>query len=343
MWRRALKTLPVLLLLWVATTSFVMVDECQFVIVERLGRINAVYDTADSRGLHFKAPWPIDTTRQFDARTQLFDPPGRELFTRDHKNITFDPFVCWRIAGSNDQSTAFEDRPVVRFFRSLSDRAGAEARLDSQLRSMLTAEVGQIELDQLLHVEDSTAGPGREPGELEKLSGRLQQQLGRHTRDDMGLEIVDARIKRINFPVGNQRAVFERMKSERRKIADRYRSAGLAENQVIKSRADRQYNEIMARAQGSAQRIRGEAEAESIRLLSQAHARDPEFYEMMRTLDSYKSILGERTTLVLSASSNLFRLLTKGIPGGSESTPVPKTLDSKSDPIDVTDTTETKP
>jgi len=340
MWRRVLKTLPVFLLLWVAATSFVMVDESEFVIVERLGRINAVYDTVDSRGLHFKAPWPVDSTRRFDARTQLFDPPGRELFTRDRKNITVDPFVCWRIAESTDPSVAWSDRPVVRFFRSLSNRAGAETRIDSQLRSMLTAEVGQIELDQLLQVADSTTGPDNEAGELEQLSERLQRQLGRHTREEMGLEIVDARIKRINFPIGNQQAVFERMKSERRKIADRYRSAGLAENQVIKSRADRQYNEIMARAKGSAEQIRGEAEAESIRLLSQAHARDPEFYEMMRTLDSYKSILGERTTLVLSASSNLFRLLTKGLPTEAGFTPARKTPDSKADPIDVT---ETKP
>ena len=104
------------------------------------------------------------------------------------------------------------------------------------------------------------------------------------------------------------------MKSERRKIADRYRSAGLAENTVIKSYADRQYNEILARANADAERIRGKAEAEAITILNAAHAQDPEFYRVIRTLDSYRTILNERTTLVLSASSNLLKMLTEGIP-----------------------------
>lgn len=341
MQRRALKTLSVIVLLWAVATSFVMVNESEFVIVERLGRINGVYDTADSRGLHFKAPWPIDIARRFDSRIQLFDPPGRELFTRDRKNMTVDPFVCWRIPPSSDNSTEWNDRPVVRFFRSLSTLTSAESRIDSQLRSVMTSEVGQIELDQLLKVTDSSAGPDDEIGELELLSTRMLDQLRKGSREQLGLEIVDARIKRINFPVGNQHAVFERMKSERRKIADRYRSSGMAENQVIKSRADRQYNAIMAQAKGTAEKIRGEGEAESIRLLSSAHARDPEFYEMMRTLDSYKSILGERTTLVLSASSNLFRLLTNGLPE-FKNTPSKKETPNQS-PVDVTDSTEPKP
>lgn len=340
MWRTVLKILPALVIVWGIVTSIVMVDESEFVIVERLGRINAVYDTADSRGLHFKAPWPIDMARRFDARIQLFDPPGRELLTTDRKNITVDPFVCWRIAASTDNALPWTDRPVVRFFRSLSNSASAEARLDSQLRSALTAEVGQIELDQLLQVADSTSGPDNQIGEMESLSTRLLDQMRNGMKDQMGLEVVDARIKRINFPIGNQQSVFERMKSERRIIADRYRSAGLAENQTIKSRADLQYNEIIARASGTADKIRGEGEAESIRLLSKAHSRDPEFYEMMSTLDSYKSILGERTTLVLSASSHLFRLLTNGLPETKPESVEPQQKVSGQDPVDVTDVTD---
>ena len=145
----------------------------------------------------------------------------------------------------------------------------------------------------------------------------------------LGIEIVDVRVKRINFPRGNQQAVFERMKSERQKIAGRYRSAGLAQNAVIRSQADRQYNEIISRAEAEAERIRGTGEAEALAVLNEAHARDPEFYQTLRTLDSYKSIINEKTTLVLSASSGLLKLLVDGVPdasvGASASSPLTET------------------
>jgi membrane protease subunit HflC len=130
----------------------------------------------------------------------------------------------------------------------------------------------------------------------------------------LGIEIVDLRITRLNLPQGNQQAVFERMKSERKKIADRYRSAGLAENQMIRSQADRQYNELLSKTRADAERIRGVAEAEAVRVLNAAHAQDPDFYAVLAALDAYRKILNERTTLVLSASSSMLKLLTDGIP-----------------------------
>ena len=105
------------------------------------------------------------------------------------------------------------------------------------------------------------------------------------------------------------------MKSERQKIADRYRSAGLAESTVIRSHADRQSAELIAKADADAERIRGEAEAEATAILNNAHAADPEFYRTMRTLDAYRTILNDKTTLVLSASSSLLKMLTEGVPG----------------------------
>jgi len=116
------------------------------------------------------------------------------------------------------------------------------------------------------------------------------------------------------------------MKSERRKIADRYRSAGLAENTKIRSKADLQHSEILANADAEAERIRGEAEAKALAILNEAHAKDPEFYRLVKTLDSYEKILNEKTTLVLSASSSLLKLLVEGVPDNLSPRP-PKTLD----------------
>ena len=104
------------------------------------------------------------------------------------------------------------------------------------------------------------------------------------------------------------------MKSERQKIADRYRSAGLAESTVIKSHADRQHAELIAKADADAERIRGEAEAEATSILNQAHAADPEFFRLQRTLDAYRKILSDKTTLVLSASNGMLKLLMDGVP-----------------------------
>ena len=327
---------------WAACTSFVMVDETEYVIVERLGRIQSVYDLPSHKGAHFKFPWPVDSVRRFDSRIQLYDPPARELFTRDKKNITVDTFVCWKIK-ERHSSTTMTYSPTVNFFRSLGTQSVANARLDSQLRSVLTAQIGRVALDELLTAQTSEQGPDANTnGPFAELSARLLQELQATTDDRLGIEILDVRIKRLNFPTGNQQAVYERMISERSKIANRYRAAGLAENQVIKSRADRRYNEILARAQGDATRIRGAAEAQSIQTLQSAYAADPEFFETLRILDSYERILGGKTTLVLSASSRLFRVLRDGTqttaPNGSPDSsptkvaPAGSSTDSSSQP-----------
>jgi len=332
-WRTPLIAVAVLGGLSLAASSIVMVDETEFVIVERLGHITTVYDAAEDPGLHFKLPWPVDNVRRFDRRMRLFDPPGREMFTRDKKNIIVDAYVCWRIAAPQPTDSATNAttgsqaaaHPVVRFFRSLGSGDVAESRLNSRIRSILNTQIGQVNLGSLLDVADSQGGPAAGgPGLLERLSQDIWREVNQRAdesqsvTEQLGIEVVDVRIKRINLPLGNQQAVFERMKSERRKIADRYRSAGMAENTVIKSTADRQYQEVLARARADAERIRGDAEAQAVAILNAAHARDPEFYKVMRNLDSYRKIINDRTTLVLSASSPVFQLLIEGLPQGSD-------------------------
>lgn len=323
--RALLLVLSLVLVILALLSSCVFVDETEYVIVERFGNIVAVYDRDHDRGLQWKLPWPIDSVRRFDRRVQLFDPPGREVFTRDKKNITVDVFLCWRIAvpeptAEEAPAAPLVESPVVRFFRALGSPEVAEARLDSRVRSIITTRIGQVDLSELLSVEDSQVGPDEQQASLlDALSQDVLREVQRRrdeqsSLEQLGIELVDLRLKRINLPLGNQQAVFERMRSERQKIADRYRSAGMAENTVIRSRADRQYEEILARARADAERIRGEGEAEAIAVLNEAHALDPEFYKVLRTLDAYRKIINDRTTLVLSADSPLFELLTQGVP-----------------------------
>ena len=304
---------------WLAT-SIVFVGETEVVLLERLGTVVAVLDRPDDRGLNVKLPWPLGTARRFDRRVQLFDPSGREVFTHDRKNVTVDAYVCWKIADSPAE-TSLLDRPAVRFFRSLGTIETAQARLETRVRSALASRIAMVELGDLLSVTNSESEPIESPEmSLDGLSRQLLDDVQQRSDEDqsvltrLGIEIVDVRIKRINFPRGNQQAVFERMKSERQKIAGRYRSAGLAQNAVIRSQADRQYSEIISRAEAEAERIRGTAEADALAVLNEAHARDPEFYRTLRTLDAYKTIINEKTTLVLSASSGLLKLLVNGVP-----------------------------
>ena len=152
------------------------VDETESVIVERFGAISAIYDRDQERGLHFKLPWPLETARRFDNRVQFLNLPAREILTRDKKNITVDAYVCWKIADPNDtDETEFARRPLVRFFQSLGDREIAAARLETRINSVLTSRFGQIELDRLLDVEDSEAGPNADsPGMLQKLAEEIR-------------------------------------------------------------------------------------------------------------------------------------------------------------------------
>jgi membrane protease subunit HflC len=310
------------LVLGLAATCVIFVDEREAVLVERFGSIVRVYDRETDRGAHFKLPWPIDLAKRFDRRVQLFTPSAREMFTSDKKNVTVDVYVCWRIAPPAEEASGdLLERPVVRFYRGLGSGDVAEARLESRIRSILTTALGQIELSHLLGARNSEQGPAKnENGPLYRLSETVREETLRRAseseslRDRLGVEIVDLRITRLNLPQGNQQAVFERMKSERKKIADRYRSAGLAENQMIRSQADRQYNDLLSKTRADAERIRGVAEAEAVRVLNAAHAQDPDFYAVLAALDAYRKILNERTTLVLSASSSMLKLLTEGIP-----------------------------
>lgn len=329
--RKLLKTVVTLaaiaLIVGVGWSSMVFVDESEYVIVERFGEIVAVYDRPEDRGLQFKLPWPMDTTRRFDRRIRLLEPPGREVFTADKKNITIAAYIAWRIAEpKKDASNDSSERPVVRYYRNFETAEVAEDRLNARVRSLLNTELGRLEMSKLLSVDNSTAGPREgDRSLLDAIATRVRKRLVSAESSKaggprptglsaLGIEIVDLRIQRLNFPAGNRQAVYDRMRSERKKEADRYRSEGIAANKAIRSRADLQYQRVITQAKADATRIEGAAKAKAIAIRNQAQSKDPEFYLALRTLETYKTILNDRTTLVLSASSRLLKMLTDGIP-----------------------------
>ncbi len=304
-----------LVALFAAMRSLVIVDQTESVIVTEFGRPVRLFERP---GLHFK--WPYQSARSFDRRLQLDAPPAREMLTKDKKNLEVAWYVSWRIA------------EVDRFLRTVRTLADARARLEDMAASVLAAELGGHELGALVAVSDRSA--------LGAMMGSVKERVGEQALREYGLEVIDVHLGRLNYPEEVRSAVFEQIRSERQRVAAATRAEGQSQARVIRSAADRERSALIARAEADAARLIGEGEAQAARIANEAHAADPAFYQFQKTLETYRAALDGRTTLVLSADSSFLRLLTQGVadpaakpPGG----PKPSQPDSSAsaDPIVV--------
>lgn len=294
--KKPIRILALLLLIAAAGVvcawSCVFVDETEYVLVTQFGRIVAVYgDQADESGLHLK--WPWQATRAVDRRLQVFDPPSREMLTGDKRNLEVASYVVWKV------------REPVRFLQSAETLDAAEARLNERVSAALSSAVGLRELAALASTDPKVWN-------LDSLTEEVRRAVLGPAEAELGIEVVDIRLRRFNHPIEVRPAVFDLIRSERRQVAATLRAEGEARYQSLVSQADRERDAIVAQADAEAERIRGQADAEATRIYNEAHARDPRFYEFVRTLDAYKAVLDEKATVVLSATSPLLRLLTQG-------------------------------
>ncbi len=292
--RKAILVVVCVVALVLLVRCFFIVDETEWAVVVRFGRL---VRTVSKAGLHFRLP--IDNIRKFDKRLQIYNPPATEFLTGDKKNLLIDAFVIWSI-----------DDPV-KFWQSVGDVIGAEMRLHDLVWSQLAAALGNYELSHLITISDRELD-NSEMTKLTELTETVRGQCREIARRLYGIDIIDVRIKRLNFPEQNKEAVFARMRAERERIAKRYLAEGEEIATRIKAEADRERERILAEAYREAERIKGEGDAIAARIYGQAFSRDPEFYKMLRTLDAYKKALDNKTTIVLSADSEFLRLLTQG-------------------------------
>jgi modulator of FtsH protease HflC len=293
--RRILFTAIVLIVFaGLAALSWVAVDETEFVLVTEFGRPVAVYgDGPGEAGLHGK--WPWQSAQTIDRRLRVFDPPARETITGDKKNLEVASYVAWRVADP------------VAFLRAAGTMDAAEARLGERVSASLSDAIGRRELASL-----ASTDPGS--WQLDALTGEVLADVARPAKEELGVEVVDVRLRRFNHPVEVRPAVFDLIRSERRKVAATLRAEGEAQYQTLTSEADRRRDAILAEADAEAERIRGRGEAEATRVLNEAHSRDPKFYEFVRALETYRAVLDEKATVVLSSASPWLRLLTQGPP-----------------------------
>ena len=268
--------------------SIVIVDQTEAVYITEFGRSVRLIDEP---GLHWK--WPHQSRRGFDTRLQLDAPPPREMLTRDKKNLEVAWYVSWRIAD------------VERFLRSVRTLPDASARVEDMAASVLAAELGGRELTGLVRVDQASA--------LDAMMADVTARVADQASKEYGLHVVDVRLRRLNYPEEVRSAVFEQIRSERRKVAAKTRAEGESQARAIRSAADLERAKVVSEAEAEAARIVGEGEAEATRIANAAHAADPAFFQFLKTLETYRAALDSKTTLVLSAESEFLRLLTQGV------------------------------
>ena len=154
------------------------------------------------------------------------------------------------------------------------------------------------------------------PGDvqLEAIAQRVTESIRGVAAEQFGIEVVDVRWKRFNYPEAVRPSVYAEIRSERERVAIQYRAQGASQKSKIESLADLQREQLLAQARREATRVRGEGEAKAIEIYNAAHSKDPAFYELLKTLETYRAILDNQTTIVLSADSPLLKLLTRGLP-----------------------------
>lgn len=243
-------------------------------------------------GLYWKIPF-IQSVTYFDRRLLEQDTSPKEILTRDKQQLVVDNYTRWRIVDP------------LQFVRSVRDENGAQSRLDDIVYSNLRETLGRHTLREIV---------SQKRGELMQDVTRRSDEKAR----EYGIEVIDVRVKRVDLPEKNELNVFNRMRTERERLAKKFRAEGDEEARKIRSGSDKDVQILMADARQKAEVIRGTGDAQAVAIFADAYGRDPEFYEFVRTLEAYRKTLGTGTTAILSPDSDFFRLLKRIDPVGPQ-------------------------
>jgi membrane protease subunit HflC len=290
----------------VGSQALFVVDQTQFGVVTRFGEIQR---TLREPGLKVKAPF-IESVSRFDKRLLRIDVPTESMPDRDQQFLEIDAYVRYRI---NDPR---------KFLERLRDEFTAADRIGriviSELRRVVAGSdrteiiggIAQSQPDGTLIVIPNRTTQGvdtREALTREVLAG--SNAVVGSIENDFGIDIVDVRIKAADFPGTVEQTVFNRMRTERDVQAQRLRAEGAEQNLTITTDVDRQVTIVLAEADRTANSLRGEGEAEAIRILAEALEQDPEFFAFRRSLEAYTNFLTKKSTIVLSSENDLFQYL----------------------------------
>jgi membrane protease subunit HflC len=273
---------------------FFQVDQTEYAVVTQFGKpVRAITEP----GLYLKLPDPAQSVQRYDNRAMVFTPDQTEFLTQDKKNIITQAYAVWEI----------ED--PVRFMKTVRNSTGAQDRLTDILSSELGVAFGRYDLSSLITTV--------------KTSMKLPEMMARVTRicndktNPYGISVADVRVRVLNFPEKNKLSVFQRMRAERERIARKYRSEGAEEAAKIRAQADKKKQVLLSEAREKAEIIKGEGDAEAIKVYAAAYQKGPEFYKFTRSLEAYEKFIDEKTTTILPSDAEILKYFENNTPSSS--------------------------
>jgi modulator of FtsH protease HflC len=288
-WRRYTK-IGIFLLLLIAVILFIfsnlfIVKEGEYKIIRQFGEVVRI---VDKPGLNYKIPF-LQSTTTLPKYQMIYDVKEAEINTKDKKRMIIDNYVVWKIT---------DPKLMIGNARTTEN---AESRMEEFIYSVVRSELGQLNYDEIINDEKSTRGSLND-----RVTDKVNELLA---TDKYGIVVIDVRMKRTDLPPENEQSVFTRMISERESKAQEYLSMGDAQKNKITAQTDKTVQELLSKAKADAETIRGEGEAEAAQVYNQSYSKDPEFYSVFRTLESYKKTINGETVLVLPSDSPYTRLL----------------------------------
>lgn len=275
----------VLVALIIAVTNVYIVKENEYKVVRQFGEVVKYQDTP---GIHVKIPF-IQRVETLPKNLMTYDMTEEEINTMDKKRIIIDNYAVWRVV---------DPKALISNARTLPN---AERRMEEFIYSILRTELGRLNYEAIINDENPERG---------SLNDRVTERVNELLKNDnYGIEVVDVRIRRTDLPTENDQSVYTRMISERESIAQRYLSEGDAAKNRIMAQTDQKVKSMLATARKDAALITAEGESEAAKIYNQSFSKDPEFYSLYRTLESYKKTIGEDTVIILPSDSPYARLL----------------------------------
>ncbi|HEY5715446.1 MAG TPA: protease modulator HflC [Psychromonas sp.] len=283
---RKLLILPIVLVLIFMSSAFV-ISEGQHGIVMQFSKVKRDSEglpVAYPPGLHFKVPF-IDSVRSMDTRIQTLDDQADRFVTSEKKDLIIDSYVKWQI-----------DDLAVYFLATGGNKMQAEALLKRKINNGLRSEIGSHTIKEIV---------SGKRGEV------MEASLKRMARSsELGIKVVDVRIKKINLPEEVSNSVYKRMRAERLAVAKEHRSQGQEQSEVIRANIDRKVSIMLAQANKESLEIRGSGDAESSQIYGDSYAKDPEFFSFLRSMQAYqKSFTNKDDVMVLSPDSDFFKYM----------------------------------
>jgi len=282
--------IAIAILLGIASSMAFVVDQRKFAVVFALGEVKQVINEP---GLHFKLPPPFQNVMFIEKRILTLDTPDADRFiTAEKKNILVDAFVRWRIVD-----------PRLFFVSFGGDERRTEDRLSQIVKAALNEEITKRTVREVIS------------GERNAVMAAVNTKVSAEGKQ-LGLEIIDVRLKRVDYVEQISASVYDRMRAERTRVANELRSTGFAESEKIRADADRQRTVILAEAYREAEAIRGKGEAQATNIYASAFNQNPEFFRFYRSLEAYRSSFNNRNDLlVVDPNSEFFRYFKNTAPG----------------------------